>query len=258
MTASLSPAQQAQARQLGQLLAQSKRVCVFTGAGVSCPSGIPDFRSADGVFSQREGRALSPEELVSHGYFQRHPQEFFDFYRQKLVWPKAQPNIFHRWVAGLETPTRQVTVVTQNIDGLHQAAGSSRVLELHGSVHRNHCTGCGAFYGLDAVLADSGLPRCPACGGLIKPDVVLYGEALDDATVSAAVAAIAAADLLLVAGTSLVVYPAAAFLGYFRGEHLAVINLAPTPADAEADVAINADVAAVAAFLGEGQKGHRP
>lgn len=245
----LTPQAADQVQALHALLRHSRRVCVFTGAGVSCPSGIPDFRSAAGIYNQRDGYTYSPEEMVSHDFFLRRCADFYDFYRDKMVWPTAAPNAFHRWAAGLEKDGRQVTVVTQNIDGLHQAAGSTRVLELHGSIHRNRCMDCDAFYPLSAVTGCAGVPRCQRCGGVIKPEVVLYGEQLDDATVMAAVRAIAAADLLLVAGTSLAVYPAASFLGYFQGEHLVVLNLSPTPADTRAELAIAADVAAVAERL---------
>ena len=243
------PQEEAALRQLYRLLQAAQRICVFTGAGVSCPSGIPDFRSAKGIYSQRDGYTRTPEEMVSHEFFWAHPEEFYAFYRKKMVWPNARPNAFHRFAAALEErPGRRVTVVTQNIDGLHQAAGSTRVLELHGSVHRNRCTVCGAACGLQAVTESTGLPRCPACGGLLKPEVVLYGEQLDGPTVEAAVAAIADAELVLVAGTSLAVYPAASFLRYCRGR-LAVLNLTPTPVDARADVAVYADAAQAAEYL---------
>ncbi len=251
-TQSLTPQQLEAAAALRQLVAQSRRICVFTGAGVSCPSGIPDFRSASGIYNQRDGCTYSPEEMVSHSFFCTHTAEFYDFYRKKMVWPNARPNAFHLYVAALEKAGKQVTVVTQNIDGLHQAAGSTRVLELHGSVHRNFCTRCGAAAGLDAVLTAAPLPSCAKCGGLLKPDVVLYGESLDSATVHGAVNAIAAADLLLVAGTSLAVYPAASFLNYYRGDRLVVLNLTPTPVDARAAVALYADAAAAAQVLAQG------
>lgn len=222
-------------RRLHKLVEASENIVFFGGAGVSCESGIPDFRSADGLYHQEYH--WPPEEILSHDFFERQPEEFFRFYRDKMLYPQAKPNAAHLALARLERDGRLKAVVTQNIDGLHQAAGSKNVLELHGSVHRNHCTRCGAFYALDDVLRSAGVPRC-GCGGVIKPDVVLYGEALDAATLTAAARAISQADLLLVGGTSLNVYPAAGLLRYFSGASLVVINKTPTPADARADLVI--------------------
>lgn len=222
-------------RRLHKLVEASENIVFFGGAGVSCESGIPDFRSTDGLYHQEY--RWPPEEILSHDFFERRPEEFFRFYRDKMLYPQAKPNAAHLALARLERDGRLKAVVTQNIDGLHQAAGSKNVLELHGSVHRNHCTRCGAFYALDDVLRSAGVPRC-GCGGVIKPDVVLYGEALDAATLTAAARAISRADLLLVGGTSLNVYPAAGLLRYFSGASLVVINKTPTPADARADLVI--------------------
>ncbi|MCI8469631.1 MAG: NAD-dependent protein deacylase [Eggerthellaceae bacterium] len=227
----------------------------FGGAGVSTESGIPDFRSAGGVFSQ--GRERSPEEMVSRSFFDAHPRAFFDFYFDHMVHPAARPNAAHRALAELERQGTCAAVVTQNIDGLHQAAGSRNVMELHGSVHRNRCVGCGRAYDLDEMLAlraasPDGVPRC-SCGGVVKPDVVLYEEPLDGAVLEAAAMAVAQARLLVVAGTSLVVYPAAGLLRYFQGDHLAIVNLSPTDADRRADLCVAAPVGQVLdAVTGEG------
>ena len=221
---------------------ESSRIVFFGGAGVSTESGIPDFRGEDGLYRQRY--AYPPETIISHSFYVRHPEIFFDFYRNRMLYPNAKPNVVHQKLAQWERDGKLLAVVTQNIDGLHQMAGSRNVYELHGSVHRNHCTRCGAFYTLDDVLRSEGVPRC-GCGGVIKPDVVLYGEALDETTLNAAVRAIRRADLLLVGGTSLNVYPAAGLLRYFTGAALAVVNKTPTPADARADLVIQASIGRV-------------
>ena len=221
--------------QLRALVEAHKRIVFFGGAGTSTESGIPDFRSASGVFNQ--AYPYPPEVLVSHSFFEEHPREFFEFYRAKMVYADAQPNACHRKLAQLEAQGRLSAVVTQNIDGLHQAAGSENVLELHGSIHRNYCTGCGRTYGLDAMLGSTdvdGVPTC-ACGGIIRPRVVLYEEPLDEEVIQAALDEISSADMLIVAGTSLVVYPAAGFLRYFRGDCLALVNKSQTSVDASAD-----------------------
>lgn len=217
---------------LRRLVEASEAIVFFGGAGVSCESGIPDFRSTDGLYHQEY--RWPPEEILSHDFFERRPEEFFRFYRDKMLYPQAEPNAAHLALARLEQAGKLKAVVTQNIDGLHQAAGSKNVLELHGSVHRNHCTRCGAFYTLDDVLRSEGVPRC-GCGGVIKPDVVLYEEGLDGAVLEGAVRAIAACDLLIIGGTSLAVYPAAGLIDYYRGHKLVVINKTPTPADRRAD-----------------------
>ena len=224
-----------QVEQLQQLVNQSRRIVAFTGAGCSTESGVPDFRSVDGLYRQTWN--YPPEEILSHEFFLQHPEEFYRFYRAKMLFPHAQPNPAHRKLAQLEAAGRLSAVITQNIDGLHQQAGSKRVLELHGSVHRNFCMDCGKPYPLDAILKTEGLPRC-SCGGLIKPDVVLYGECLDDRVLEQSIRELERADLLLVGGTSLSVYPAAGLLRYFRGSHLVLINKTPTDRDRDAQLVI--------------------
>ena len=224
-----------QVEQLQQLVNQSRRMVAFTGAGCSTESGVPDFRSVDGLYRQTWN--YPPEEILSHEFFLQHPEEFYRFYRAKMLFPHAQPNPAHRKLAQLEAAGRLCAVITQNIDGLHQLAGSKRVLELHGSVHRNFCMDCGKPYPLDAILETEGLPRC-SCGGLIKPDVVLYGECLDDRVLDQSIRELERADLLLVGGTSLSVYPAAGLLRYFRGSHLVLINKTPTDRDRDAQLVI--------------------
>ena len=227
---------------LQTLLDASRRIVFFGGAGVSTESGIPDFRGTDGLYRQKY--AYPPEEILSHGFFLRHTEEVYRFYREKMLPLSAQPNAAHRKLAELEKAGRLQAVVTQNIDGLHQKAGSRTVYELHGSIHRNHCMRCGASYPASFIAESQGIPRC-TCGGIIKPDVVLYGEALDEATVQGAVEAIAAADTLIVAGTSLTVYPAAGMLEYFRGKNLVLINRDATPKDHAAQLVIHASVGEV-------------
>ncbi len=207
----------------------------FGGAGTSTESGIPDFRSQDGLYHLEYD--LPPETIISHSYYKSNPKEFYRFYKQKMLYPNAQPNACHLALAMLEKQGLLSAVVTQNIDGLHQRAGSKRVFELHGSVWRNYCEKCGKFYGLQEVIEKEGVPTCD-CLGIIKPDVVLYEEGLDDETVRGAVAAIAQADTLIVGGTSLVVYPAAGLLRYFGGKNLVVINKSPTFADRQASLVI--------------------
>lgn len=231
-----------QIKKLKELVDGSDNIVFFGGAGVSTESGIPDFRSTDGLYHQQWD--YPPEVILSHTFYESNPEAFFRFYRAKMLAPDAQPNDAHRKLAQWEQEGKLKAVITQNIDGLHQAAGSKNVLELHGSVHRNHCQRCGKFYPLDALLHGEGVPRC-TCGGVIKPDVVLYGEALDETTLNAAVRAIRRADLLLVGGTSLNVYPAAGLLRYFTGAALAVVNKTPTPADARADLVIQASIGRV-------------
>lgn len=213
---------------------------------MSTESGIPDFRSEDGLYAQKY--AYPPETVISHDFFLRNPAEFYRFYRERMLFPSARPNAAHLALARLEEEGRLSAVVTQNIDGLHRAAGSRKVYELHGSVLRNHCMRCGEFYPLSYILQSEGIPRCD-CGGMIKPDVVLYGESLDDKVVEGAIGAIARADTLIVGGTSLVVYPAAGFLDFFRGKHLVVVNKTPTQADENADLVINAPIGEVFAAL---------
>lgn len=222
-------------QRLKKLLEQAHSVVFFGGAGVSCESGIPDFRSQDGLYHQQW--PWPPEEILSHTFFLHHTEEFFRFYREKMLYPNARPNAAHLALARLERQGHVRAVVTQNIDGLHTAAGSRNVLELHGSVHRNRCMECGRQYGLETVLAAQGVPRC-ACGGVIKPEVVLYEEMLDEAVLQASVRAIAGADLLIVGGTSLNVYPAAGLLRYYAGRELVVVNKTPTPADKSATLVL--------------------
>ena len=215
---------------------ESENIVFFGGAGVSTESGIPDFRSQDGLYHQHYD--LPPETILSHDYFMSHTQEFYRFYRDKMLCLDVQPNAAHLALAKLEQLGKLKAVVTQNIDGLHQKAGSQRVYELHGSVYRNYCMSCGASYPVEEIAAGEGIPRCPHCGGIIKPDVVLYQEGLDQRTIRGAVEAIANADLLIVGGTSLVVYPAAGLLEYFRGRHLVLINRDATSYDQRADLVI--------------------
>ncbi len=236
---------------LAAILKASRRLVVFTGAGISVPSGIPDFRSADGLYNRDSGLKYRPEQIISRSFFDRDPALFYEFYRSAMIYPDAKPNKAHRFFASLEKDGRDVAVVTQNIDGLHQAAGSSRVFELHGAVTRNLCMRCGAKYGLDAVLTEEKVPHCPRCGGVIKPDVVLYEEPLDMDVVGGAVDAIERADTLVVVGTSLVVYPAASYLRYFRGGNLILINKSETDYDVRADLAFHRDVVDVVRELEE-------
>ncbi|HOP56978.1 MAG TPA: NAD-dependent protein deacylase [Bacillota bacterium] len=205
------------------IVKESNSIVFFGGAGVSVPSGIPDFRSAKGIYSERLNDTYSPEEMVSHDFFTRHPDLFFNFYFSKLVYSDALPNKVHQVLAKWEKEGKLKAIVTQNIDGLHQMAGSKNVMELHGSVHRNYCQSCHRFFALEE-LDKTGIPKCP-CGGVIKPDVVLYGEALDEDVIEKSVKAIAMADTLIVGGTSLMVYPAAGLIRYFHGKHLVVVNL---------------------------------
>ncbi len=227
---------------LQEIVSGAKRLVFFGGAGVSTESGIPDFRSVDGLYNQTY--AYPPEVILSHSFFETHPKEFFRFYRDKMLALDARPNKAHLKLAELEKKGILTAVVTQNIDGLHQKAGSKSVFELHGSVHRNYCMDCGKFYRAEYILNSTGVPRCE-CGGTIKPDVVLYEEGLDNATVTGALREISSADVLIVAGTSLTVYPAAGFLDYFRGKFLVLINRDPTPADRRAQLVIHDKVGKV-------------
>ena len=232
----------AEAREaLRELFETHGRVVFFGGAGVSTASGIPDFRSEDGLYRQRF--AYPPEVMLSHGFYESHPEEFFDFYRTKMIALDARPNACHAKLAELERAGSLTDVITQNIDGLHQAAGSKRVWELHGSVHRNVCRRCGRVYSAEWVMGTAGVPACPECGGRIKPDVVLYEEPLDEQVMAGAIQAIAQADALIVGGTSLVVYPAAGLTRFFQGDELAIVNRDPTPQDAQADLLVSCDIA---------------
>ena len=234
--------------QLRQWISESRRIVFFGGAGVSTESGIPDFRSVDGLYHQKYDDP--PEVILSHTYYQRSPAAFYRFYRDKMLYPDAKPGSTHRILAQLEAEGKLSAVVTQNIDGLHQAAGSKRIYELHGSVHRNYCTRCGAFYDLSYILQNAdkdGIPRCKekGCNGIIKPDVVLYEEGLDQRTIEGALRAIREADMLIVGGTSLAVYPAAGLIQYYRGNKLVLINKTPTQQDDAADLLIHAGLGEV-------------
>ncbi|MCI6375433.1 MAG: NAD-dependent protein deacylase [Clostridiales bacterium] len=224
-------------KRLAGWVEEARRIVFFGGAGVSTESGIPDFRGVDGLYSQKFSDP--PETIISHTYYLRKPKVFFEFYRTRMLYPDAQPNIAHIKLAQWEREGRLLAVVTQNIDGLHQKAGSRAVYELHGSVHRNTCQRCGARYSLEEFLTLGEVPVCRVCGGRVKPDVVLYEEPLDHATVEGALDAIRRADLLIVAGTSLTVYPAAAFLDEYPGNRLVLINKTPTPRDDIANLTLH-------------------
>ena len=228
-----------QISKLTKILKDSNNIVFFGGAGVSTESNIPDFRSANGLWSEKLKINLTPEQLVSHTMYMRYPEEFFKFYKEKLIYPDAKPNAAHIALAKLEKMGKVKAVVTQNIDGLHQAAGSKNVYELHGSVLRNYCMKCHAFYDEKFILESRGIPTCPKCGGKVKPDVILYEEGLDDSTIRGAVNAIANADTLIIGGTSLVVYPAAGLIDYFRGKNIVLINKSSTSADNKANLVIH-------------------
>ena len=232
----------AAAASLQRMIKQSDRIVFFGGAGMSTESGLPDFRGAHGLYRGAEGRNY--EEMLSIGYYQSHPDDFWRFYRHVMLYPDAKPNAGHTALARLERQGKLAAVVTQNIDGLHQAAGSRRVYEVHGTVLRNPCVKCGKVYGLPYVLAAEGSPRC-ICGGLLRPDIVFYGEQLDADVLDSAILAIANCDLLIVGGTSLTVYPAAGLLNYRRGAKLALINREATAYDRQADLVIHESIAAV-------------
>lgn len=236
---------------LEQWIKESDNVVFFGGAGVSTESGIPDFRSVDGLYNQQYD--YPPETIISHSFYRKNPEEFYRFYKNKMLFPDAQPNAAHKALAKLEQQGKVRAVITQNIDGLHQAAGSKAVLELHGSVHRNYCTRCGKFFGFSDILGMNGVPRCE-CGGIIKPDVVLYEEGLDQETLQKAVRYIQNAEILIIGGTSLTVYPAAGLIDYYRGKKLVLINKTATPMDERADLVISAPIGEVfERFLTEGK-----
>jgi len=220
---------------LREIVEKSNNIVFFGGAGVSTESGIPDFRSVDGLYNQKY--KYPPETIISHSFYRSNPEEFYRFYKDKMIFLDAKPNAAHKKLAELEAKGKLKAIITQNIDGLHQLAGSRNVIELHGSVHRNYCERCGSFYNLKYVADSDGVPRCN-CGGIIKPDVVLYEEALKTSDMEAAVNYISEADTLIIGGTSLVVYPAAGLIRYFRGKHLVVINMTPTQTDRQADLLI--------------------
>ena len=228
---------------LKKTVAESDNIVFFGGAGVSTESGIPDFRSKDGLYSQKY--KYPPEQIVSHTFYEKMPEEFFRFYRDRMLYPDAKPNKAHLKLAQWEKEGKLKAIITQNIDGLHQAAGSKVVYELHGSIHRNYCMKCGAACDTELVRKSSGVPRCEKCGGMIKPDVVLYEESLNEKVLDGAIRSIAAADLLIVGGTSLAVYPAAGLLQYFRGDALVLINKGATPMDNNADLLIQQPIGQV-------------
>lgn len=227
---------------LQSIVDESDNIVFFGGAGVSTESGIPDFRSVDGLYNQKY--KYPPETIISHSFYRRDPEEFYRFYKDKMLFPEAKPNKAHMKLAELEAAGKLKAVITQNIDGLHQMAGSRRVIELHGSVHRNYCERCHKFYDLRYVIDAPGVPKC-SCGGTIKPDVVLYEEGLNNQDIEDAIHYISEADALIIGGTSLVVYPAAGLIRYFRGRHLVVINMSPTQSDREADLLITDKIGSV-------------
>ena len=227
---------------LAEILSESASAVFFGGAGMSTESGIPDFRSASGIYNQKLNQTFSPEEMASHDFFVRHPEDFFSFYRERFVYLDAKPNAGHLALAELERRGILSAVVTQNIDGLHQLAGSKIVYELHGSIRRSYCVNCGARYDVEFVMKNIPVPHCERCGGIVKPDVVLYGEQLDNKILADSIQAIAEADTLIVGGTSLIVYPAAGLIDYFRGDNLILINKTATRADADATLVIRSNI----------------
>lgn len=229
--------------ELKDIMQKYDNIVFFGGAGVSTESGIPDFRSVDGLYNQQYD--YPPETILSHTFYRKNPGEFYRFYRNKMLFTDAKPNAAHLKLAELEERGKVRAVITQNIDGLHQAAGSKVVLELHGSVLRNYCESCGQFHDVDYMIRSEGVPKCQKCGGPVKPDVVLYEEGLDQKTISEAIYYIQNADVLIIGGTSLAVYPAAGLIDYFKGEKLVVINKAPTPRDSYADLLIQAPIGEV-------------
>lgn len=226
---------------LKEIIDKSRNIVFFGGAGVSTASGIPDFRSQDGIYNQKY--PYPPETILSHTFFMNNTEIFYKFYREKMIYTEAKPNACHLALAKLEKEGKLRAVVTQNIDGLHQKAGSGRVFELHGSVYRNHCIKCHKFFGIEYMRSTDGVPKCDSCGGIIKPDVVLYEEKLDPECIRGAVDVISNADVLIIGGTSLTVYPAASFINYFRGSKLVLINKSSTPADSYADLVIHGGIA---------------
>ena len=230
---------------LKMIIQDSNNIVFFGGAGCSCESGIPDFRSSNGLYSKKLNCNFTPEQAVSHTFFMKYPEEFYDFYKKHLVYPNAMPNGCHIALAKLEEMGKLKAIVTQNIDGLHQAAGSKNVYELHGSVLRNYCMKCHTFYDVNYVLQANSVPICEKCGGTVKPDVVLYEEALDEGILTHAIGAISKADTLIIGGTSLAVYPAAGLIRYFRGKQVVVINKSITSVDATVNLVIHDDIAKV-------------
>jgi len=230
---------------LKDIIDKSNNIVFFGGAGISTESGIPDFRSGNGLYNVVENRKYSPEEMLSHRFFNSNTKDFYDFYREKMIYPKAKPNAAHIALAKLEEMGKLRAVITQNIDGLHQAAGSKNVFELHGSVLRNYCISCNKFQDLDFIMKSKDIPKCPHCGGVVKPDVVLYEEGLDVEIITGAVNAIAKAEVLIIGGTSLVVYPAASLIRYYKGDKLILINKSSTQYDNKANLIINDSIGKV-------------
>ena len=230
---------------LNKILKESSNIVFFGGAGVSTESNIPDFRSSNGLWNEKLNISFSPEQLVSHTFFEKYPQEFFNFYKSKLIYPNAKPNKAHIALVKLEKMGKLKAIVTQNIDGLHQCAGSTNVFELHGSVLRNYCMNCGAFYDEKFILESDGIPTCPKCSGKVKPDVVLYEEGLDETIMNNSIKAISNADTLIIGGTSLIVYPASGLINYFKGKNLILINKSTTPFDNKADLVIQESIGKV-------------
>ena len=231
--------------QLKQLIKESKYIVFLGGAGVSTESGIPDFRSGEGIFNQESGLSYRPVDIISHSFFEAHPEEFYDFYRRKLCYPKARPNKAHRALVRLEKQGKLKATITQNIDNLHQMAGSTTTVELHGSVFRNYCLDCGEKYTLDFILKSKGVPHCTKCGGIVRPDVVLYEEHLEHENIDKAVKAIKKADLLIIGGTSLTVYPAATFAQFLKSDRVVIINKSSTYLDLQAMLTIHDSIGAV-------------
>ena len=229
--------------ELQKIIDEGQRIVFFTGAGASTESGIPDFRSVDGIYNQKYD--YPPEQIISHSFFQYNPEEFYRFYRDRMIYPDAGPNAAHKFMADLEKSGKCLGIVTQNIDDLHSRAGSKNVAELHGSIMRNYCEKCHHYEPLDVILKSKGIPHCPVCGGIMKPDVVLYEEALDENVINHALDLIHRADVLIICGTSLAVYPAAGMVRYFSGNKLVVINKTATPMDDNADLCIQGSLAEV-------------
>lgn len=227
---------------LKEVVNNSDNIVFFGGAGVSTESSIPDFRSANGLYNEKNKSHISPEEILSHDFFINDTDDFYEFYRNKMVYKDAEPNAAHFTLAELERKGKLKAVITQNIDGLHQKAGSKEVLELHGSIHRNYCMKCNNFFPLDFIMASKDIPRCDVCGHIVKPDVVLYGEALDSEVLNKAILYIEKADVLIIGGTSLTVYPAAGLIRYYKGNKLVLINKSTTLFDGKADILIKGKV----------------
>lgn len=230
---------------LKKLVSESSNIVFFGGAGVSTESGIPDFRSEQGIYNTVKNFGYPPEQILSHSFFMKNPEKFYDFYRSTMIYENAKPNLAHLGLAKLEKQGKLKAIVTQNIDGLHQLAGSKTVYELHGSIHRNYCMKCGKFYPLSTITESKGVPQCKECGGIIKPDVVLYEEGLDEEIINNSIKVIKKADMLIVGGTSLNVYPAASFVNYYDGNKLILINKSKTPYDRYADLLIHDSIGKV-------------